>query len=91
MQANEPRLICGNLEICQAAPFGAPRRLRNRSKSERSGGLKCLREIAVSGSILCELTSVSSGFGSAERRRAPTGAIEIAEFLQNANLAARNL
>jgi hypothetical protein len=37
-----------------AVPLGVPRRLRNRSKSERSGALKCLREIAVSGSILCE-------------------------------------
>jgi hypothetical protein len=54
MQADERRLICGNLEIRQAAPFGVPRRLRNRSKSERSGGLKCLREIAVPGSILCK-------------------------------------
>jgi hypothetical protein len=59
-----------------------PQHLVIRSKSERPGSLNCLREIAVLVRFCVDLTRVLSDFGSAERRPAPTGAIELPNFFK---------
>jgi PAS domain S-box-containing protein len=57
-----------------------PQHLINRSKSGRSACRNCLCEIAVLGPVCADLTSVLSGFGSAEGCLAPTGGNRIAEI-----------